>query len=156
MTIPSTVSRMDYVGNGVTTIYPYTFKIVDQTHLSVVKSVLGVETTLVLTTDYAVSGVGAQSGGNVTLTAALASGALLIIRRVVPLLQPTDIKNQGAFYPEIHEDEFDSIVMMVQQQQEELDRAVKVPVSGGSTPESYLTDLSTFVTAFMAERAATK
>src|SRR5690606_39553808 len=44
-----------------------------------------------------------------------------------------DLRNQGKFFAEIHEDTFDLIVMMAQQQQEQLDRAVKVPI-GSDTP----------------------
>lgn len=129
MTIASTNNRNDYTGNGATAIYPYGFKIFSATDLLVTKrDTDDVETTLVVNTDYTVSGVGVTAGGNVTLTAGnLPTSYALTIRRVRPLTQNTDIRNQGDFFAEIHEDAFDGMVMIDQQQQEELDRSMKIP-----------------------------
>jgi hypothetical protein len=128
MSISSTNSRNNYTGNNTTATYNYTFRILDQDDLLVtVRDTSDVETTLAITTDYTVTGVGSLSGGTIVLTAGnLATGYVLSIRRVVPLVQETDIRNQGAFYPEIHEDQFDRQVMMAQQQQDEVDRSVKL------------------------------
>jgi hypothetical protein len=129
MTVASAVSRVDYVGNGATSVYPYTFKIFASSDLRVTRQVIatGVETLLVLTTDYSVSGVGAESGGNVTLVAGnLPSTQKITIRRVRPLTQGTDIRNQGDFLPETHEDEFDRGVMLDQQLQDQIGRCLKL------------------------------
>ncbi len=138
MTISSSSMRMDYIGNGSTNVYSYTFRILDEDHLEVsIRDTDNVTTTLAINTDYTVSGVGSSSGGNVTLvdngqawlngSSYLEQDYILTIRRVVPLTQTTDIRNQGEFYPEIHEDQFDRLVMIDQQQQDELDRAYKLP-----------------------------
>jgi hypothetical protein len=137
MSIASTTSRNNYTGNGATSVYSYSFRIFAQTDLLVtVSDTSGNETTLVLTTDYTVSGVGAVAGGAITLVSAgqawLTAGNLttdytLAIRRVRPLTQSADIRNQGDFYPEGHEDAFDHGIMVAQQQQDEIDRSVKVP-----------------------------
>lgn len=127
MTISSTSHRMDYTGNGATSSYSYNFRIFSDTDLLVTKrDTSDIETTLVLNTDYTVSGAG-DSNGSITLTTALALNNHLTIRRVRPLTQGTDIRNQGDFYPEIHEDAFDHFVMIDQQQQEEIDRAIRLP-----------------------------
>lgn len=128
MSISSTNSRNNYTGNNSTDTYNYTFRILDQDDLLVtVRDTSDVETTLAITTDYTVTGVGAVGGGTIVLVAGnLATGYILSIRRVVSLVQETDIRNQGAFYPEIHEDQFDRQVMMAQQQQDEVDRSVKL------------------------------
>ena len=129
MTLASPNSRVDYVGNGATDTYPYTFKIFSATDLLVTtRDTSDVETTLVYLADYSVTGAGSAGGGNVILTAGnLASGYAISIRRVRPVTQGTDIRNQGAFYPETHENAFDHQVMLVQQQQEELARTLKLP-----------------------------
>lgn len=130
MTIPTETSRMDYVGNGATTVYPYTFKIDDETELLVVTAdTNGVETTLVLNTDYTVSGVGSQSGGNVTLTTVLASGYALTIQVQTAITQETDIKNQGAFSPEVIEDAFDHNIRVSQMINNSIGRAVRLPLT---------------------------
>lgn len=129
MTIVSTNNRNDYVGNGATAVYSYTFKIFAITDLKVTKrDLVNVETVLTIGTDYTVSGAGDPSGGSITLTAgSLPSGYRITIRRLRTLTQNTDIRNQGSFYPETHEDTFDILTMVDQQQQNELDRSLKLP-----------------------------
>ena len=140
MTVPTTTNRTDATGTGATNVYPYTFKIFDQGSLVVtVADTAGTESTLTITTDYTVSGVGSLSGGNVTLVDAsqdwidgsgyLKSGYAITIRRVRDLKQETDIRNKGDFFPETHEDEFDKQVMIDQQQQDEIDRTIKAAVT---------------------------
>lgn len=138
MSISSSTSRNDYVGNGAVDTYNYSFRIFDEADLTVtVRNTSGVETTLALTTDYTVTGVGASAGGTIVLVNSaqswldgdgdLKSGYALTIRRVLDLVQETDIRNQGAFYPEIHEDQFDKLVMIAQQQQDEVNRSARMP-----------------------------
>lgn len=138
MTLASATNRVDYVGNGAVDTYSYTFRIISNTDILVtVRDTVGVETTLTLTTHYTVSGVGDAGGGSVALVNGafdwldgdgdLKSGYALTIRRVRPLTQLTDIRNQGEFFPETHEDEFDILTMVDQQQQDEIDRSVKLP-----------------------------
>ncbi len=136
MTLASNVSRVDYVGNGATDTYPYTFKIFSESDLRVtVRSTDGVETTLSYPTDYAVTGARSPSGGDVILTAGnLTTGYALTLRRVRQSTQSTDIRNQGAFFPEIHENALDHQVMLVQQQEDDLARAIKIPETEAGTP----------------------
>lgn len=134
MTISSTVNRDDYVGSGSTDTYSYTFRIVNEAHLQVTqRDTDDVETTLTLNVDYTVTGVGSASGGTIVLTAGnLTLNYELTIRRVVPLKQETDIRNQGDFYPENHEDAFDYLMMCLQQIQDEVDRSVRLAETDGS------------------------
>lgn len=140
MTVSSTTNRNNYTGDGTVDTYSYTFKIFSNTDLLVtVRNTNNVETTLTLTTDYTVTGVGSTSGGTVVLVNAsqawldgdgdLLTGYELSIRRVRPLTQITDIRNQGSFLPETHEDEFDKQIMIAQQQQDAIDRSVSLPES---------------------------
>lgn len=138
MSLSNANNRNDYVGNGAVDTYNYTFRIFDEDDIRVlVRNTSDVETTLTKTTDYTVTGVGASGGGTIVLVNAsqswldaggdLLTDYVLTIRRVLSVVQETDIRNQGAFYPEIHEDQFDKLVMIAQQQQDELDRSFKLP-----------------------------
>lgn len=157
MTVSSTTSRNDYVGNGATSSYAYSFRIFANTDLVVtVRDTNSVETTLALTTDYTVSGVGNGSGGNVVLVNAsqswllggfLRSGFALSIQRRLPLTQATDIRNQGDFYPETHEDQFDRLVMISQQQQDSLNRSVQLGDS--YNPSGYSLELTPAQNTFL-------
>ena len=131
MSISSTTSVVRYTGNNTTPTYSYTFKIFEEGDLLVTSmNTSNVETVLALTTDYTVSGEGDSGGGSITLVAGnLATGYILTIRRVNDLVQETDIRNQGAYYPSVIEDQLDKMVMIDQQQQNEIDRSPKLPES---------------------------
>ena len=63
MTVSSQTARTGpYNGNGATTVFAYDFRILDQAHVVVtLKDAANVETVQTLTTDYTVSGVGADT-----------------------------------------------------------------------------------------------
>ncbi len=131
MTVSTQISREDYNGNGVTTVFPYRFRIFNETSLEVVRTdPNGVETRLVLNSDYTVTGVRSYSGGNVILNIAPPINFSLAIVRKLPTVQETDIRNQGNFFPEVHEDVFDYLTMLIQQNDEALTRALLKPVGG--------------------------
>lgn len=138
-------NRNDATGNGTTATYPYGFKIFAGSDLEVTvrNTTTDVETTLTYLTHYTVTGVATPAGGNVVLTDGafawldannfLDSDYTISIRRKVVLSQTTDIRNQGrAYAPSVHEDAFDYLTMIDQQQQDELDRALRV---GASFPD---------------------
>lgn len=141
MSISSTTNRVDYIGNGATSVYAYTYRVFDEDDLLVTVQLIadGTETTLTKTTDYTVSGVGEGTGGNITLVSSgqawldgdgdLLATYQITIRRVLPLTQNTDIRNQGSYFPEAIEDEFDRSRMIDLQQQDELDRSLKLSES---------------------------
>lgn len=116
MTVSTQVSRNEYTGNGATTQYDFTFRILDKSHL-LVQTLDTSESivTLTLGTDYTVTGVNRYNGGKVVLTSALPTGYKISIERKTPVTQETSIRNQGGFFPEIHEDAFDKLTMLVQQ-----------------------------------------
>ncbi|MFX2630605.1 hypothetical protein V6177_22795 [Enterobacter chengduensis] len=116
MTVSTVVDHNDYTGNGVTTSFPYTFRIFKKTDLKV--SVIDLSeniTVLVLDTDYTVTNAGGYNGGSVVLTSPLASGWQISIARELEPTQETDLRNQGKFFAEVHEDAFDKLTMLIQQ-----------------------------------------
>lgn len=116
MTVSTQVSRNEYTGNGATTQYDFTFRILDKSHL-LVQTLDNSDSivTLTLGTDYTVTGVNRYNGGKVVLTSALPAGYKISIERSTPVTQEASIRNQGGFFPEIHEDAFDKLTMLVQQ-----------------------------------------
>lgn len=135
MTVSTVVDHNDYTGNGVTTSFPYTFRIFKKTDLAV--SVVDLNeniTVLLLDTDYSVTNAGGYNGGNVVLTSPLTNGWQISIARYLKPTQETDLRNQGKFFAEVHEDAFDKLTMLIQQALSGLGilnrRAVKVPEDG--------------------------
>lgn len=126
MTVTSTNQKVQFNGNGSTTVFAYNFKIFAQTDLSVIlRSATGAETTQQLTTNYTVSGVGETSGGNVTMGVAPPSGTTLTILRVQPNLQGLDLVPNDPFPAGSMEDALDKLTFMVQTHDEEIGRSIK-------------------------------
>lgn len=116
MTVSTEVNHNEYTGNGVTTTFPYAFRIFQASDLLVTTSdTNGTLRTLTLNTDYTVSGVGSYSGGTVILPAPLSNGWSISIERDLPVVQETDLRNQGRFFAETHEGAFDYLTMLIQQ-----------------------------------------
>ena len=126
MTVTSTNQKVQFNGTGSTTVFAYNFKIFAQTDLSVIlRSATGAETPQQITTNYTVSGVGAASGGNVTMGTAPPSGTTLTILRVQPNLQGLDLVPNDPFPAGSMEDALDKLTFMVQTHDEEIRRSIK-------------------------------
>lgn len=133
MSFTTTANRNDYTGTGAITTYDYTFKILAATHLKVtIRNSNGVEVVQSYPTQYTVTGVGSATGGTVILSTALPSGHKLAIVRWLPLTQPTDIRNQGGYYPDTIEDQLDRFGYEILQLQDQLNRAPQVPITENS------------------------
>jgi len=132
MSVTNSYSPGSYTGNGVATVYAYGFKIADEDDLLV--KVAGVTKTI--TTDYTVSGVDSETGGNVTFVVAPANGAAVTIERNVGYTRPTDYQRNGAFEEATVDDDFDRLEMQVQQLDDRMKRSavLALPVSGVTTP----------------------
>jgi hypothetical protein len=156
LTISSSVAKSGpYNGNGATTSFSYGFKIIDEAHIQVILTDAdGVETVQTITTDYTVTGVGVDGGGNVSMVVAPATGELLTMKLDVPLTQEVDLENQGAFFAETIESAIDKVTQIVIQQQEVLDRCVQVDISSGDDPADILNSIDASVTAAAASASS--
>ena len=77
MTVSNTTSRNQYTATSGQTVFPYTFEIFDKGDVVVLKN----GTALSEGTNYTVSGVGNDNGGNITLTVGATAGDILTIYR---------------------------------------------------------------------------
>ena len=136
MTISSTNRKAGpFIGNGSASVFAFSFRVFAASDLEVVRITVatGVETTLTFNSDYTVSLNADQNsnpGGSITLTGgALASGYNLILTSDIANLQPTDLTNQGGFYPEVITDALDRATIQIQQLAEENNRSLKLPIT---------------------------
>ncbi|EBF8395122.1 hypothetical protein FGZ64_04745 [Salmonella enterica subsp. enterica] len=128
MTVSTEVDHNDYTGNGVTTSFPYTFRIFKKSDLVVQVVDLNENITeLILDTDYTVTGAGGYTCGDVVLSSPLANGYQISISRELPVTQETDLRNQGKFFAEVHENAFDKLTMLIQQVRSWLSLALRKP-----------------------------
>ena len=128
MTVSTEVDHNEYTGNGVTTSFPYTFRVFKESDLAV--QVVDLDeniAVLALDTDYTVTGAGGYNGGNVILSKALANGYQISISRELPVTQETDLRNQGKFFAEVHEDALDKLTMLIQQVRSWFSLALRKP-----------------------------
>ena len=152
MTVSSTTTRVSFSGDGSTTVFAYTFKIFDDDDITVIlRSSTGTETVQTKTTDYSVSGVGNTNGGNVTMVTAPATGETLVLRRTSAQTQTTDYVANDPFPAATHEDALDKLTFLAQEQQEELDRAIKISRTNTMTSTEFTvgaTDRANKILAF--------
>lgn len=125
MTVQNTIVKNVYVGNGSTTVFPFTFECNKAEHIQAfVKDAAG---NITSTTNFKVD----LEQKNLTYPNTgepLANGDKLIILRQLPLQQLLNLLNQGPFYAEDIEETFDEVVMMLQQMTEHIGRSLAVSV----------------------------
>ena len=127
MTISTQDSKVNYQGNGQTTVFQIPFPFLENNQIYVQKKdAQGNLINYTYATDYTVTGAGEENGGSVTLNVAPEQGSTISIYRDVPLTQEVDYRENEIFPAETHEEALDKLTMEVQQIQEQLDRSFKV------------------------------
>lgn len=139
MTISTQETKISYNGNGVTTEFAFPYRFLSNSHIVVIRvAANGVGTTLVLNTDYTLTGAGDDAGGTVTLNVAPAADQRLVIYRQVPMTQETDYVSGDSFPAETHEEALDKLTMITQQHSEALSRAVTLSIISEVEPSDFI------------------
>jgi len=125
MPVTDQTTTNTYTGNGVTTVFAYSFKALAEADITV--TVDG--TTKTLTTDYSLSGIGSANGGNVTFVTAPASSAEIVVTRDMDVTRDTDYQDNGDLLAETLDEDIDRTVMLIQQLRQIIRRALRVPVA---------------------------
>lgn len=125
-----------YTGSGTTGPFTFAFKVFQASDLVVVKREISTatDTVLTLTTDYSVTLNGNQNsspGGSVTLVSSISSSYELTLTSDIENKQPTDLTNQGGFYPEVITDALDRACIQIQQLASLNTRSLVAPISDG-------------------------
>ena len=129
MTVTTAPRTADYRGDGATVTFPVPFRFLAAAHLRVVLiDATGTETAGAVAS---VAGVGAATGGTVTLTTAPATGVRVMVFGHTPLSQEVDFTPGGAMPGDVVERAFDKLAMGQQEQAEKLSRAVVIPRAAG-------------------------
>lgn len=128
MTITTTSIKAVALGNGATTVWPFTFLIPAQNELvlTLVDAVTG-NPTVISPVNYTVTGLNNANGGTVTYPLSgppLTAASYIVISRSMPLKQETNLLNQSAVYPQAIESALDYLTMVTQQLQDQINRAI--------------------------------
>ena len=138
MPITSTTKKVTALGNDAATVFSFSPVVIpDADSLEVTETTAaGVETVIVRgtgATNYSVAVTTYPGTGSITYPASggtpLATGESLTIKRLVPVTQTVDLNNQGGYFADVQEGALDKATMVDLQQQEEIDRSLKGPVS---------------------------
>lgn len=125
MSVPNQTPYIIYNANGLTTVFPFEFYIINSGDIQV--SLNGD----VLTTGYSVSGVGNVGGGDVTFLTPPANGSVVMLERVVPTYRLTDYQDNGDLLADTVNKDFDRLWMAIQRSFTYLGLALRRPLFGG-------------------------
>lgn len=141
MLVDNNVYKNVYKGNGSTTSFPISFPFLDNAHIQVLRSPDGVNEEVVPASEYTITGAGIEKGGTCTFKVAPPTGVTIAVMRNVPITQLYAYRELDNFPAESHEDALAKLTMIDQQQQELLDRSVKLPATDPRSPEEYAQEL---------------
>lgn len=136
VSLETSISKNRYVGDGKTVTYAFTFKAWETDHIRVI--VGDGKTEEDVTGSCSVSLNDTTGGGTVTFAQAPAAGVVIVIMRRMPFIQEDRYITGTRFDPHEIEDRFDQDCAERQELREELDRAVKLPVTGSGSPGGLL------------------
>lgn len=121
MAVSTTVTSANFVGTGVLSSYAPGFYVNSGDQVRVY--VGGALKTLGV--DYVVNGVGASAG--CTIVGNFTGGSDVYIERATPITQLVDTQNNETILEDVLDAGFDKLTMIDQEQQTQIDRALKVP-----------------------------
>jgi len=131
MTILDNGTRNQYTASNLQKVFAYTFEIFVKEDIAVEQTdkATGVTTVLAEGTDYTVSGVTNENGGDITLIVGAATGDTLTLFRDMALERRTDFQQSGDFLAEDVNDDSDRHWAGLQQNSTNLSRAIRASVS---------------------------
>jgi len=147
--IDSVVIKQIYLGDGITTEYPFVFPAVEADHVKVAIYDIETEIETQLMRDYYVDWAAkkvlypgyppGEEPPESEQPPPLPMGKKLVIYRSTPI---TQLKDLGDKYPlPIIEEIVDKVTLILQEQGEKLDRAVIVEMGGDVTPQNIVSDI---------------
>lgn len=140
MTVPVGNNQATLVGNGATTVIPFSFLLLDAGDIEVLSTTDAVTTTLTAGTDYAVATNSPDAGGSVTLTSAPAVGTTVVARRNAAYDQTVDFTASRLFPASTFQRVIDKLTILCQQLLDLTNRSVILdPASPGADNQESLT-----------------
>ncbi len=118
MSVETTQTQVEYDGDEETLEYAVPFPFLDNSHIKVLWSYQEiVEQVLVEGVDYTLTGAGTgEAGGEVTFLWSPDDGSTILIKRETPVLQPKALRAGGTFGASTHENAWDRLTMIAQEQ----------------------------------------
>lgn len=132
MTVSNTPRRASYTRDGSTTSYAVPFRFLTNAEIVATKrNLAGVESTLVLDTDYTLTG--GTPNGTITFPNGGVNGERVVIITDMPYSQPDSYPETGNFPAKTAETGLDRLTLFCQQLAEKVSRALLVNITGSVT-----------------------
>lgn len=158
MSLSNLTSQVTYTGDGVTTVFPFSFNIPDSNSISVyIYDTVLLTSTLLVAGLYTVSGYGLDVGGTVTYTGSgvpLPSTKRIVIWRTPPYVQALNLNNQSSWLPVTMSTQLDKIVMQIQEVRDQVNLAVQVPIGSNISPSAFYANITSAATSAAAAAAS--
>ena len=131
MTVLDNAPRDQYTATSGQTVFAYTFEITAESDIAVLQN--GALLNLGSGAgEYAVTGVGSDSGGNITLVTGATAGDIITLYRDMALERLTAYTNGGDFLAADVNNDYDRLWLALQQGAADTDRSVRMPNSDSS------------------------
>lgn len=131
MTVTATNRKNNFITNGVTVDFTFTFAITNIQQVNAITILNGVETPY---TNFTVVQSPSTEGGTLTTNDVL-DGVELLIYRDTSLTQQVDYQDGGRFPADSHEQALDKLTLQNQDQQDDLNRSLKTKIGDDSNYE---------------------
>ena len=145
MTVADNTSRNQYTATSGQTVFAYTFEIVDKDHIVVLKN----GTALSEGTDYTVSNVGNDNGGNVTLTVGATTGDILTLYRDMPYSRTQNYTTSGDFLASEVNSDFDELWLAGEQTDRAFSQSIRKPITDSDSISMELPEAATRANKFV-------
>lgn len=125
MSVPNQTPYIIYNANGITTVFPFEFYIINAGDIT---ATINGEP---VTSGYTVSGAGNVGGGDVIFLTPPAAGSVVMLERIVPTYRLTDYQDNGDLLADTVNKDFDRLWMAIQRSFIYLGLALRRPLFGG-------------------------
>ena len=145
MTVADNTSRNQYTATSGQTVFAYTFEIVDKDHIVVLQN----GTALSEGTDYTVSNVGNDNGGNITLTSGATAGDVMTLYRDMPYSRTQNYTNSGDFLASEVNADFDELWLAGEQTDRSFSQSIRKPITDSDSISMELPEAATRANKFV-------
>ncbi len=125
MTVADNTSRNQYTATPSQALFAYTFEIVDKDDIVVLINGIPLSEG----TDYTVTGVGSDTGGNIVLTSGTTGGNIVTIYRDMPYARTQNYTNSGDFLASEVNSDFDDLWLASEQTNRSFEQSVRKPIT---------------------------
>ncbi len=145
MTVADNTSRNQYTATSGQTVFAYTFEIVDKSHIVVLKNGVALSEG----TNYTVSNVGNDSGGNITLTVGATTGDIITFYRDMPYSRTQNYTNSGDFLASEVNSDFDDLWLAGEQTDRSFSQSIRKPITDSDSISMELPEAASRTNSFL-------